>query len=320
MTKMMKDILIKQKKAFYVYGGMLGALLLMIFLAVVTQDGAPYNNIAIDLGFAQIAWYALFILTGISLGAYLAYLEFQKLGIDTELLFDALLWAVPLAILGTRIYYVIFDPSPNYNSIWDVLNITQGGLAIHGAVIVTVIFLIIFTRIKKLSFWLIADVIAPGFLVGQIAGRWGNFMNQEAYGPAIESNFILNLLPKFITDQMTINNVVHHPTFLYEGLWNFVGLVFILIARRQRWLKVGDMIAFYLIWYGLGRGAIIEPLRTQGAAGDALMFFGYPINIYLSLTVFMLGGVAIIVLKRIFIKDQPFYKDMLVKEDIVIHD
>lgn len=316
---MMKDIMIKHRQAFYIYGGMLGVLILMIILAVATQSGVPYNNVAVDLGFAQIAWYALFILTGISLGAFLSYLEFKKLGLDTELLFDALLWAVPLAIIGTRIYYVIFDPTPNYNSFLDVINITQGGLAIHGAVITTLVFLIIFTRIKKLSFWLIADVIAPGFLIGQIAGRWGNFMNQEAYGPAIQSNFVLNLLPKFITEQMTINGVVHHPTFLYEGIWNFVGLVFILIARRQKWFKVGDMMAFYLIWYGLGRGAIIEPLRTQGAAGDALMIFGYPVNIYLSLTLFMLGGVAIILLKRKFIKDQPYYVDMLI-ENQETHD
>lgn len=313
--------MIKHKEAFYIYGGMLAVLLMMITLAVITQDGAPYNSVAIAIGAdtadfrIRVAWYAIFILTGISLGAFLSYKEFKKLGLDTELLFDALLWAVPLAILGTRIYYVIFDPNPNYNSFLDVINITQGGLAIHGAVITTLVFLIIYTRIKKLSFWLITDIVAPGFLIGQIAGRWGNFMNQEAYGPAIQSDFMLNLLPKFITDQMTINGVIHHPTFLYEGIWNFVGLVFILIARRQKWLKVGDMMAFYLIWYGLGRGAIIEPLRTQGAAGDALMIFGYPVNIYLSLTLFMLGGVAIIVLKRIFIKDQPYYVDLLVEAE-----
>lgn len=318
--KLMKDIWTKHQKSIIKYGGMLGVFLIVIMIAVIPLRNTPVGNdnaLAVDLGFAQIQWYAIFILTGISLGAFLAYHEFKKLGIDTELLYDALLWAVPLAIIGTRIYYVIFDPTPNYETFWDVINITRGGLAIHGAVIVTIIFLIIWTRIKKLSFWLISDVVAPGFLIGQIVGRWGNFMNREAYGPVIQSEFLLNILPNFITKQMTTTAGVQHPTFLYEGIWNFIGLLFILIARRHRWFKSGDMIAFYLIWYGLGRGAIIEPLRSQGAQGDALEFLGIYINVYLSLTLFMLGGVAIFVLKRIFVKELPYYYDMLIKEENV---
>lgn len=313
----MKDIWIKHQKSIIKYGGMVGVFLVVASIAiiqVVSRDIGADNRIAIDLGFAEIAWYAIFILTGIVLGAFLAHEEFKKLGIDPELLFDALLWAVPLGILGTRIYYVIFDPNPNYETFLDVINITQGGLAIHGAVIVTIVFLIIWTRIKKLSFWLIADIVAPGFLIGQIIGRWGNFMNREAYGPVIQSDFVMNILPDFIIKQMTVAGQVHHPTFLYEGIWNFFGLLFILIARRQRWFKSGDLIAFYLIWYGLGRGAIIEPLRSQGAVGDSLVFLGIYINVYLSLTLFMLGGVAIFVLKRVFVKDLPYYYDLLVQE------
>ena len=137
-------------------------------------------------------------------------------------------------------------------------------------------------------------------------------MNREAYGPAIESEFILNILPTFIKDQMTISGITHHPTFLYEGLWNLVGLIFLLVARRKRWFKVGDVLGLYLIWYGLGRGAIIEPLRTGGDPGDALRMFGLPTNIVLSLTLFMLGGIALIIVKQLVIKDQKFYVDMLV--------
>jgi phosphatidylglycerol---prolipoprotein diacylglyceryl transferase len=312
----MIDYFKKNRKSFYLYGGMLLFFFLVVFLAVVPQDGTPYETIAVDLGFAQVAWYAVFILTGITLGAVLAYYEFKNLGLDTDFLFDALLWAVPLAIVGARIYYVIFDPTPDYNSFMDIVNVQRGGLSIHGAVITTIIFLVIFTRLRKVDFWLVTDIVAPGFLIGQIVGRWGNFMNAEAYGPPIKSDFIMNVLPAFIRDQMFIvrENAYHHPTFLYEGLWNFVGLVFLLIARRKRWFKVGDMIGLYLIWYGLGRGAIIEPLRTQGAEGDALRVFGQPVNIYLSLTLFMLGGLAIILAKRKLIKDQQYYCDMLVSE------
>lgn len=286
--------------------------LLVLSLALLTQKGIPYNPTALDLGFAEIQWYAVFILTGISLGAFLAYEEFKRVGWNTDLLFDALLWAVPLSIIGSRLYYVIFDPNPNYNSFMDVINITNGGLSIHGAVITAVIFVFFFTRIKKLNFWLLADILAIGFLVGQIIGRWGNFMNRETYGPEIQSAFILNILPTFIKEQMTISGIIHHPTFLYEGLWNFVGLVFLLFARRKRWFKVGDILGLYLIWYGLGRGAIIEPLRTGGDPGDALRMFGLPTNIILSLTLFMLGGIVLILVKQHVIKDQKFYVDMLV--------
>jgi phosphatidylglycerol:prolipoprotein diacylglycerol transferase len=293
----------------------LGIFFIVLLIAIVSQDGTPYNKTALDLGFAEIQWYAVFILTGLSIAAFLAHEEFKRVGWNPDLLFDALLWAVPLSIVGSRLYYVIFDPNPSYNSFMDVINITNGGLSIHGAVITAFIFVFFFTKKKKMSFWLLSDILAVGFLVGQIVGRWGNFMNQEAYGPAIQSEFILSLLPAFIEDQMTIGGIVHHPTFLYEGLWNFAGLVFLLIARRRRWFKVGDVMGLYLIWYGLGRGAIIEPLRTGGDPGDALRMFGLPTNVILSLTLFMLGGIALIVAKHYTIKDQKFYYDMLVKID-----
>jgi phosphatidylglycerol:prolipoprotein diacylglycerol transferase len=303
------------KQGIMLYGLPVLIFLLLVSVAVLVQDGTPYNNIALDLGFAKIAWYAVFILTGISLGAYFAYHEFKRVGWDTELLFDALLYAVPLSIVGSRLYYVLFDPIDRYDSILDVIDITSGGLSIHGAVITAFIFVVLYTRKKKMNFWLLADILAIGFFVGQIIGRWGNFMNQEAYGPVIESEFIKTILPNFILNQMEVTpGNFHHPTFLYEGLWNLVGLIFLLVARRKRWFKVGDMMGLYLIWYGLGRGAIIEPLRTGGHPTDALRMFGLPANIILSLTLFMLGGLAVILIKRKLIPDQPYYVDMLVEE------
>ena len=305
----MTDFFNKNKQAIYLYGGALLAFMLLITIAVSSLNGSPMdsslnqfdNRTALDLGFAQVAWYATFILTGIIIGGTLAYFEFKKLGWNTEILFDGLLYAVPLAIVGARLYYVIFDPTPNYNNFIDVINITEGGLAIHGAVITTLIFVIFFTKKKKISFWAMADIIAIGFLVGQIIGRWGNFMNGEAHGPAIQSQFILNLLPNFIETNMTnpVTNITYHPTFFYEGLWNFLGLVGLLVTRRFKLFKVGDMIALYLIWYGLGRGLIIEPLRQ-----DPLYIFGLKANIVLSLVLFAGGGVLLLILKRVFIKDQ----------------
>jgi phosphatidylglycerol:prolipoprotein diacylglycerol transferase len=315
----MIDYLKKNKQGVYLYGGSLLAFILLIILAVNSLNGSPLdstinqfdNKTALDLGFATIAWYAVFILTGIIIAATLSYFEFKKLGWDTEKLFDGLLYGVPLSIIGARLYYVIFDPSPNYDNFIDVINITEGGLAIHGAVITAIIFLYFFTKKKKIDFWAMADMIAIGFLVGQIVGRWGNFMNGEAHGPVIQSEFILNVLPNFIKVNMTTSTgAIIHPTFFYEGLWNFTGLVFLLITRRFKLFKVGDMIGLYLIWYGLGRGLIIEPLRT-----DPLYIFGLKANIVLSLSLFAGGGVLLLILKRVLFKDQKYYKEMLVTHE-----
>lgn len=297
------------------YGGPVLVFLLVLTIAIGTQTKTPYNPVAINLGFAQIVWYAIFILTGIILGAFFAYQEFRRFGWDVNILFDGILYGVPLAIIGARLYYVLFDPTPNYNNIIDVINITQGGLAIHGGVIVALLFLVIYTKKKKVSFWGFADVVMIGFLVGQIVGRWGNFMNQEAYGPVIESQFILNILPNFILNQMYIGGNFHHPTFLYEGLWNLIGLIFLLFARRKRWFRLGDMLGLYLIWYGIGRGLIIEPLRVGGHPDDALRLFGLPANVILSLGLFALGGIGVLILTRYVLKDQPYYVDMLIPVD-----
>ncbi len=327
----MSNFIKTHKRSIKKYGFVLGVFLTVLFLAIITQTNVPfdppskyYNPTALKItNSIQIQWYAVFILTGLSLGAYLTYDEFKKVGWNPDWLFDALVIAVPLSIIGSRLYYVVFDPTPDYKNIADVIGISGGGisgLSIHGAVITAFIFVYFWTKKKKISFWVLADSLAIGFLVGQISGRWGNFMNSELYGPVIESQSFINLLPPFIRNGMFIDGLYRHPTFLYESFWNFLGLVFLLIARRKRWFKVGDVMGLYLIWYGIGRGAIIEPLRTQGAPGDPLVLFGVYINIWLSLFLFALGGVAIIVGKRYFIKNQPYYVDLLVKEENALNN
>lgn len=269
-----------------------------------------------------VAWYAVFILSGIIVGAVFTHFEFKRANWDTEIFMDALLIFVPLAIVSARLFYVFFSwigEGVKYSFI-DIINIRDGGMAIHGVIISVFLGLIYFTKRKKISYWAFLDMVVVGLFIGQIMGRWGNFMNHEAYGPAIQSEWVLKLLPNFIVNQMTdpnISYIVYHPTFLYEGIWNFVGLLIVLITRRKRLAKIGDYAGFYLIWYGLGRGILIEPFRQ-----DPLIFFGQRVNVWLSLTLLLISGIVIIVLNRVLNKDQVFYSDLtshdIYKEDVEV--
>lgn len=306
------------KKDLMIYFGYLLSLVTLIILAVAFQKTTPYSNLAIDIGFVQIAWYAVFILAGLMLGSTMAYFEFKRLGWNPDILFDGILIIAPLAILGARIYYVLFDPAGSPSSFIDVIAIWEGGLAIHGAIIVATIGVVILSRRKKINVWALADILGVALLMGQIAGRWGNFMNAEAHGPATSNALLIRVLPDFIKKQMAFSGssqltagLIYHPTFLYESFANLVGLTILMILRRKRILKEGDTIGLYLIWYGLVRGILIEPLRT-----DQLIMFGLPVNIVLSLVLFVGGGILMLVLKRYFRKDESYYFDLLKENEL----
>lgn len=311
----MKKFITNHKKDLLIYFGYILILLLFITLATAFKS-APYNSLAVDLGFIQIAWYAVFILFGIIAGAVMAFNEFKRLGWDTEILMDGLLIIAPLAIVGARLYYVLFDPAGSPETFIDVIAIWDGGLAIHGAIIVATIGVIILSRVKKINVWTLADILAIGLLMGQVAGRWGNFMNAEAHGGVTTSANLINFLPNFISNQMSYSGSrllmdgIYHPTFLYESSLNFIALTTLLIFRRNRLLKNGESLGLYLIWYGLVRGLIIEPMRTD----QLKEILGVPVNILLSLLLLTGTGIAIIIYKRFIKKDDPFYKDLLIND------
>lgn len=308
---------LKRHESLYIVLGFILWFILLVFLATVGQT-PPYNNLALDAGAFQIAWYAIFILSGIGMAAIMAFKEARRLDIDSNHLSDGILIAVPLSIIGARLYYVIFDPiKGNYKTIGDIFNIAGGGLAIHGAVIITLIFVIIYTRVRKMNIWALLDMLAPGFLIGQVVGRWGNFFNQEAHGGLMSTkayNFLKYVLPKFIMENMYLTEAgetgYFHPTFLYEGLWNLAGLIIILIVRRKKLLKLGDLIGYYLIWYGLGRGLLIEPFRT-----DPLYIGGLRVNVLFSLTLFVLGGASFLIVKNILFRELPYYYDFVLENE-----
>lgn len=292
-------------------------LLWVFILIVIATNGlgtidSSKEGTAFSIGSFSIKWYAIFILTGIIFAAIYGYYEFPRIGISRNTLTDGLLFIVPLSILGSRLYYVIFDPVGGYNSLWDVLDFTRGGLAIHGAIITAVILVIIFAKIKKKSIWNFFDILVIGFLIGQIIGRWGNFINQEAHGPEVVNSWVFrSLVPGFVKKNMEIGGVTYHPTFLYEGFLNFIVLVFLVTIRRFRALKVADGLGIYLVLYGVIRGLIIEPLRT-----DPLIIGGLKVNIVFSLALFGGGGLLFLILKYIFVKDLPFYYDLAINENL----
>ncbi|MFA5693025.1 MAG: prolipoprotein diacylglyceryl transferase [Acholeplasmataceae bacterium] len=284
------------------YGGLL--LVFLILVLIATRGTAPYDKIAIRIGDFEVAWYAVFILTGIIFGTLISYSEFVNAGLDPDILWDGLLIFVPLSIVGARLWYVLFNLDSYQGNFLRMLDITEGGLGIHGAVIVTFLGIILFAKIKKVNYFFILDVVAPGFLIGQTLGRWGNFMNQELYGPVVDN---LNWLPNFISKQMLINNEFRHPTFLYESIWNLIGLILMLFLRNKKNFKLGDLLALYLVWYGIGR-IPTESLRLLSGVDEPLMAFGIPVSIATSVLL-IVAGLLVFILKRIYFKDLGSYKD-----------
>lgn len=221
------------------------------------------NRVAFELGPLTVYWYGIIIGTGVLLGWLLAQRESKKLGLGQDVLADLLLWAIPIAIISARIYYVLFEWSYYQKHPAEIIAIWNGGIAIHGAIIGGVITAFVFAKKKGVSFWKIADIVAPSLILGQAIGRWGNFMNQEAHGLEVSRGFLENLhLPKFIIDQMYINGAYYHPTFLYESTWDFIGFLILLSLRRIPALKRGELFLSYLIWYSIGR-FFVEGMRTD---------------------------------------------------------
>ncbi|UTE73659.1 prolipoprotein diacylglyceryl transferase [Rossellomorea marisflavi] len=225
----------------------------------------PIDPIAFELGPISVHWYGVIIGLGIALGMYMVIRESKRQGLHPDTFIDLLVWAIPIAIISARIYYVAFEWNNYYaDHPEDIIKIWNGGIAIHGALIGSVLTTIIFAKIKGLSFWKLTDIAAPSLIVGQAIGRWGNFINQEAHGREVSRQFLENLhLPRFIIDQMYIDGSYYHPTFLYESLWNVVVLILLLIIRRKvKSLRRGELFLTYVIGYSIGR-FFVEGMRTD---------------------------------------------------------
>lgn len=237
------------------------------------------NETAFYIGSLSVRWYGIILGTGALIGLLLAVQEGKRFNINPDFFMDLLLIGVPSAIIGARIYYVVFEWEHYQDRILDVFKIWQGGIAIHGALIGAIIAALIYVRRKGYPFWRIADICAPSLIAGQMIGRWGNFMNQEAHGGPVEESFLRDTLhlPNFIVDHMNIDGIYYHPTFLYESLWNLLGLLLLLVIRRQTFVRAGELFLTYFVWYSIGR-FYIEGLRTDSLAFDGPAWLAWLLN------------------------------------------
>lgn len=251
----------------------------------------PLNPIAFSLGPIDVHWYGIIIGSGLALALFLAIREGERRGLPKDTFADLMLWAIPIAIISARIYYVVFEWKYYIKHPIEAPQIWNGGIAIHGALIGAVITTYVFSKKRGISFWKIADIAAPSIILGQAIGRWGNFMNQEAHGREVSRAFLENLhLPEFIINQMYINGTYYHPTFLYESIWDFVGFFLLLLLRRVNFRR-GELFLSYVIWYSIGR-FFVEGMRT-----DSLMLGSLRMAQTISI-VLVVAAVAIIIYRR----------------------
>ena len=241
-----------------------------------------------------VYWYGVIITCGLILAVYLCIRWGGRFGISEDNIIDMMLFAVPAALVAVRVYYVVFnldiyrraDGSLDWAAIF---RYGDGGLAIYGAIISSAIVLLLFCRWKKLSFLAYADLGVHGLFIGQLIGRWGNFMNVEAFGAATDlpwrmcgPSIAADMLARGYVDQAGYDAILSgtlgvHPTFFYESAWNFVGLIIVYCIGRKRKFD-GQCFLFYFFWYGVGR-AWIEGLRTDSLYLFGWELFGAPIRV-----------------------------------------
>ena len=228
------------------------------------------DPIAFAIGPLTVHWYGIILGTAALVGLWLAVREGKRFGIVPDFFMDLLLIGVPSSVIAARLYYVAFRWQDYKDNPIDIIKIWEGGIAIYGALIGALLAGFLYIRHKGYSFWRIADICAPSLIVGQAIGRWGNFVNQEAYGSPVTEEFLRGSLhlPNFIVNQMYIDGIYRHPTFLYESVWNIVGLLLLFGLRRLPFVRSGELLLSYFIWYSIGR-FFIEGLRT-----DSLAFTG----------------------------------------------
>ena len=251
------------------------------------------NSTLISIGPLNIQWYSALILIGVIIAYYLIRKETLKKGLSENEIINIIFYTVLLGVLGARIYYVLFNLDYYLNNIKEIPMTWHGGLAIHGGIITAIIFLLIYTKKKKIKTLLLTDTLVVGLIIAQAIGRWGNFFNQEAYGRIVSKTFLINLkIPTFIIKGMYIGGYYREPTFLYESILSIIGFIILLIIRKINKQKTGVLTSIYFIWYGISR-LIIEKFRA-----DSLMLGDIKMAQLVSIIGILIGIIILIYSKK----------------------
>lgn len=230
------------------------------------------DKVAISIFSIPIYWYAIIIVTGMILAILLAQYHAKKEGQNPDDYWDFSIIAIIISVIFARIYYVIFSWDLYKNDLLKIFATREGGLAIYGGIIGGALTAIVFCKIKKIKLGILADIAAPSLVLGQVIGRWGNFINREAFGGYTDSLLAMrykleqvSYVPQAVFDKKILYNGVEYiqvqPTFLYESLWNLAVFVILMILRKYKKFD-GEIFLLYILGYSLGR-AWIEGLRTD---------------------------------------------------------
>ena len=265
------------------------------------------KNLAIDKANFSIAWYALIIVAGMIAAVIYTTIQAKKIGVSFDDIIDFALFTIPIGVIGARLYYVLSELD-QYKTFIDVINISEGGLAIYGGIIAGGITVLCVAIYKKINFFALADCVAPAVLLAQGIGRWGNFMNGEAFGDQTPSIFRMGLQNHITKTTFGVEEMVYvHPCFLYESLWNLLGVLLIYLFGKFIHKKYdGQQFLMTFGWYGFGR-MLIEGLRT-----DSLYLFkdwlGDTIRVSQLLAGVIFAVCATLLIIFIFKKpNKPFY-------------
>ena len=272
----------------------------IVFPALGLEMDPP---LGFSLGALSIRFYGVIIAVGLLLAVYYGLKRSKQFGLKENDILDGVLWIVPFAVICARAYYCIFEWDRFADDPISALYIWKGGLAIYGGVIGAAIGVLVHCRIKKIKLGAVLDIVALGFLIGQCIGRWGNFMNREAFGSITES-----FLRMEITSDITGVRAAYHPTFLYESLWNLLGFVALHFLSKKRQYD-GQIALGYVAWYGLGR-TLIEGLRM-----DSLVWGDFRVSQLLAaVTCFAAATVLVIMAFRKHDKSKLFVNVVAARE------
>lgn len=239
------------------------------------------SSVAFHIGNKPIYWYGIIIALGLLSGYLISSAIAERNDLTKDNILDIILCGAPAAIVFARLYYVAFSFSDYKDNLWEIFAIWNGGIAIYGAIIGAALAAYIYAKVKKISWKNVFDASIIGVILGQAIGRWGNFFNKEAYGSETTLPWKMGLYEKG-------ELIFVHPTFLYESLWNFIGLFVLLYINKHQKFK-GQTFYSYLVWYGIGR-FFIEGLRT-----DSLYLGAFRVSQVLALVTAIIGIILIII-------------------------